>query len=529
MKSKHEKLTNRVSKLRSIRQNWASYLEQIYEVSMPNRNTFSKFADGQKKDNMVFDSTAVVATTTYVSRLQTLLVKPWAKWFILESGSSVPEESKKEINVELEKVSDIIYEELNYSNFSEQISSSFFDLAASTGVIMIREDTRPMSESNLVFESIPLADVMLETAADGDVKTVFRDITLPVGQIKSKWPKAKISTEIQSLIDDDDAQPMELTEGVIYNESKMNYNFVLMQRSAEEKEFLIDETIDESPYIVFREYVTPGETYGRGRLMTVYSDIKSANKIQELALSAAAMSIAGVYTAVSDGVFNVNNARFVPGAVIPVTSNGANPTLAPLAKSSDINVANFELANLRKNINDVLLTMPLGDINEVKGRSATEMSLRQNDFLQTSVAGFNRLQKELLNKVITKVVHILKKMGKLEPIEINGKEVKVKYSSPIASVAADEHMNKLRMFFELMSAMPPEATQSLIAFEKIPQDILDRLDLPEKYIRSEADLKKIIQQKQDMASQQMQIEQAKAGMMGQPQQGMPQEAPQPPM
>ena len=510
MKTKFQKLTSRVERLRGERQTTFSYLEAIYDYSMPNRQTFTKFSTGQKMDNQIFDSTAVIAVNNYVSRIQSLLVKPWTKWFIFEAGSSVPIDDRKGINEELELVSDTVFEELNYSNFSEQISSSFYDLAASTGVIMVREDNRPNSDSNLVFESIPLANVMLETASDGDIKTVFRDIKIAVGQIEAKWPKAKITSDMKNMIEMDDAQQVELTEGVVYNEKEMNYNFVLFEKSVDEKALLLDEILDESPYIVFREYVTPGETYGRGRLQSVFSDIKSANKIQELVLSAAAMSIAGVYTAVSDGVFNVNNARFAPGSVIPVTSNGANPTLAPLSNASNLQVADFELQYLRTNINTVMLTMPLGDINEVKGRTATEMSIRQNDFMQTSVAGFNRLQTELLNKIIKKTMAVLKRMGKVEPIDINGKEVKVKYTSPIATLSGDEELNKIRMLMEFAGGLPPEVANSLIAYEKIPQDVLSALDLPEKYIRSEQEVQKIAEMQQMQQQQQMQIEQQKA-------------------
>ena len=494
MKTKHEQLSKRVEKLRTRQYQWNSYLRDIYEYSMPDRDTFTTYQEGQKKDNRIFDSTAVIATNTYVSRIQTLLVKPWAQWFNLEAGYEIPEESVKGINTELEVVSKTLFQELNYSNFSEQISSSFYDLAASTGILMVREDTRPNSQSNLVFESIPLADVMLATASDGSVKTVFRDMKVPVDQIKAKWPKAKLNADLTQLLETSPDEIIELTEGVVYREKEMNYNFVLFEKSMEDKSFLIDEIIDESPYIVFRESVTPGETYGRGRLMSVYGDIRSANKVMELTLQASAMSIAGVYTAVSDGVFNVNTARFVPGGIIPVSSNGQNPTLAPLSNSSDINVANFELQSLRTNINTVLLTMPLGDVNEVKGRTATEMSIRQNDFLQTSMSGFNRLQSELLNQLVTKVVHILKKAGKIEDIEINGKEVQVKYVSPIASLAGEEKIQKLRVFMELMQQMPPEVSNIMVNYNEIPQEILDMLDLPEKYIRSKEQVEKITQQ-----------------------------------
>lgn len=505
---RQEKLLQKVNKLRGDRQQWVAYLDEVYRYAMPDRNTFTDYEAGQKKDNHIFDSTAVVATNNFVSRIQSLMVKPWSKWFLFEAGSSIPEEDRKGINEDLEKIEDIVYEEINYSNFAEQMSSSFYDLAASTGVIMVRENTKDNSQSSIVFESIPLADVMLGRSSYGDVRTVFRDIKLPVCQIKPKWKLKNLPEELKDLEEREPDTMIDLVEGVEYNEDKGNYNFILFEKSTESESMLIDQEIDESPFIVFREFVTPGETYGRGRLMNILGDVKSANKIMEYTLASAAMSISGVYTAVNDGVFNVNTARFAPGAVIPVTSNASNnPTIQPLQQASDLNVSQFELQELRGNINEVMLTMPLGKVEDVKGRTATEMSIRQNDFLQTSAAGFNRLQTELLGMIVRKVTNILKKLGKIEPIDINGKEVKVRYKSPISQIQGNEELQKIQQFLEFVGAMPEDAANMLVDFQKIPQDVLEHLDLPEKFIRDKEEVQQIIQQQQMMAMQQQQGQQ----------------------
>ena len=155
-------------------------------------------------------------------------------------------------------------------------------------------------------------------------------------------------------------------------------------------------------------------------------------------------------------------------------------------------------------------------VNDVKGRTATEMSIRQNDFLQTSVAGFNRLQTELLSQIIDKTMGVLKKLGKIPKIAINGKEVKVKYVSPIASLEGDEKMQKMRMFMEFVQGLPEQIQATLISYENIPQDIIEALDLPENYVRSESERKQILQAQQQQQQQQMQIEQMKAQGGNQP-------------
>ena len=63
------------------------------------------------------------------------------------------------------------------------------------------------------------------------------------------------------------------------------------------------------------------ERYGRGPVLYALPDIKTLNKVVELTLKNASISIGGVFTAVDDGVLNPQTISIVPGAVIGVSSN----------------------------------------------------------------------------------------------------------------------------------------------------------------------------------------------------------------
>jgi hypothetical protein len=271
---------------------------------------------------------------------------------------------------------------------------------------------------------------------------------------------------------------------------------------------LLSETLEESPFIVFRENVVPGETFGRGRLMSLISDIKTLNKTVELGLKAAALSISGVFTAVDDGILNVKNIRLEPGAIIPVGSNAStNPALSPLQSSANFQIEQMMVQEIRQRINEHLLVEPFGNIKDTSVRSATEMSIRQNDFVQTSVSSFSRLQTELLSKIVNKVIYILKKNGKIPPFTIDGKQVKVQYSSPIAKMQGIEEIQEFTQFMEVMQVIPPDVVQTAIKFDKLPDYIATALSMDKTLLRTPEEQKELIEKNAEMQAmmQQQQI------------------------
>lgn len=505
-----QKILKRYNKAKSTAELWRTNLQEIYQYVIPNRDLYTETTPGAKKDDLVYDSTPLIATNKYVSRLQNLLVRPWTDWFQLTSGSNVPVEQKPQIDEYLQKTTDIIMDAINHSNFSTQISEAFTDLAVSTGVIMVNEDNNPNSDSDIIFKTIPLAHVSLETSSNGEVKTVFREFEIPLNQIKATWNKAELTEEMKEMEDENPIAPQKIIECTIYREDDFKYDFCVMTPAGK---VLLKETIDESPFIVFRESVVPGETFGRGRLMTLISDIKTLNKTVELGLKAASLAISGVFTAVDDGILNVKNIRLQPGAIIPVGSNASNnPSLAPLQSPANFQIEQMMIQDIKSRINEHMLVEPFGNINDTSVRSATEMNIRQNDFVQTSVASFSRLQTELLSKIVNKVIYILKKNGKIPEMTVNGKDVKVKYSSPIAKMQGIEEIQEFTQFMEVMQAIPPEVLQTAVKFDKIPDYIADALSMDKSLLRNDEEKKELTEKNiemQSMMAQKQMIDQQK--------------------
>jgi len=495
-----QKTLKRYLKAKGNAELWRTNLQEVYQYVIPNRDLFTDYTKGQKKDQLVYDSSPLIATNKYVSRLQNLLVRPWTDWFSLTAGTEVPEEQKGELDDYLQQTTDIIMDAINHSNFSTQISEAFTDLAVSTGVMMVNEDVNPHSDSDIIFKTIPLAHVALETSSQGDVKTVYRQFKIPLNQIKATWSKATLTTEMLDVYEENPTAEQDIIECTVYREEDFMFNFVVMTVDGK---VLLEEVIEESPFIVFRESVVPGEDFGRGRLMDLIADIKTLNKTVELGLKAASLAISGVFTAVDDGILNVKNIRLEPGAIIPVGSNATNnPALAPLNSPANFQIEQMLVQEIRQRINTHMLVEPFGDINDTSVRTATEMSMRQNDFIQTSVSSFSRLQTELLSKVINKVIYILKKNGKIPELNIDGKAVKVKYSSPIGKLQGIEEIQEFQQFMEIMAMIPPENVQTTVKFDKVPAYIADALTLDKELIRTTDEQKEFTEKASEMAAMQ---------------------------
>lgn len=248
--------------------------------------------------------------------------------------------------------------------------------------------------------------------------------------------------------------------------------------------------------------VVPGETLGRGRVMQLLPDIKTLNKINEFTLRNAALSISGVYTAQDDGVINPYTITLEPVAVIPVGSNdNSNPTLRPLDRSGDFNVGELIASEYRERINKGLFAEPYGGM-ESPTKTATEMSLRGQELVMSAGSAFSRLQTEFIEKVIRRVVHILSKEGKIEPVKVDGSWVTIKHTSPLARAQDQEDLLAMQQFMEMGGALGPEMFGLGAKLEDIVAWTGQKLGIEQKLLRTEAERAQMQEQAADIMNAQ---------------------------
>lgn len=473
---RHKKAKGNFNEYRSV-------LEESYMYALPDKGYFNTLSNG-KRTTTLYDSTAVLGLGTYADKAQQNLVPPWRQWFLLIPGSEIPEEMHDAVQPQLDEISEVIYDHINHSNFNTKMNEALQDVGISTGIITIEEGDG--IESSLEFDSVGPEDVVFESGTDGTLQNFYRILKLKVREIEDKVPNAKLNDTLNKKLQEDENQKVELVECVVKYDNKYTHTVYY----EEDKFILMQVEDDTSPYIGFRERVSSKGVYGMGRVIQLLPDIKVLNKISEMDLQNAGLAISGVYTATDDGILNPYNVRLIPGTVIPVGSNAnQNPSLRPLERSGDFNIAALKIEQKQELITKVLFGMPLGSITKTPVRTATEISERANETFEMTSAAFSRFQTELLERLIKRIVDVLQKAGKIAPIVVDGKEITIKFTSPLAKQQDRVDIQTITDTAQAIAAtgIPAESIGQSIKYEDIPAYIAENMGLPAKLIRSEAE------------------------------------------
>ena len=485
------RLLQKYERAKQARSLFEPLFDECYEYALPMRQSFYSESAGQRRDDRIFDETAVVGTQEFASRLQSGLVPNFARWADFVAGSEVPKEQIDQVNNQLDEVTEYVFEVMQNSNFGQEIHESFMDLAVGTGVILAEEGD---AINPVRFNAIPLPSVVLDTGPDDNIDHVFRERELKVSEILVAYPKAVLPERLVRQSQSNPDAKVKLVEAVCRNYDKPNeeaHDYYVVD--VEDKAVIFYQQfkgVGSNPFVCFRWSKASGEVYGRGPLVNALSAIKTTNLTIELILENAQMAISGIYQMDDDGVVNTDTINLVPGTIIPKAMGSAG--LQPIKAAGDFNVANLVLGDMRSNIKRALYNDMLGDPNKTPA-SATEVAERMADLSRRIGSAFGRLQAEMVQPILQRVVHILKKQGRIELPTINGREVKVKSVSPLAQAQANQDISSVSRYLQLVgSTFGPEILNVLIRSDDVAVYLAKKFGVPDSLVRDDVERQQII-------------------------------------
>ena len=473
----------------AVKDHWRDKFEEAYEYCLPNRESFYDESPGQKRTDKIFDETAVVGVQEFASRLQSGIVPTFARWADFQAGVEIPEEQKSEVNLQLDKITEYVFEILQNSNFNQEVHEAFMDLAVGTGCMLVEEGD---AVNPVKFTAVPLPKVCLLNGPDGKIDTVYRTRKVKPEHIRVLYPKAIIPENFNLL-----QQKKELTiiEAVykIYQDNVEKYKYCVVLDNP--KAVIFEEEYEgegSNPYLVFRWNKASGEVYGRGPIFNAMGAIKTCNLTVELILQNAQMSVSGVYTYEDDGVINPDNIALVPGSLIPVAPGSRG--LSAIQSASNFDVAQLVLNDMRQNIKKALYMEALGR-PEGTPMTATEVSERMADLSRQIGSSFGRLQSEFIHPLLKRIIRILSKQGRIELPKVNGREVKIGARSPLAQAQHMQDVSDVNRFNEIIAGtFGPQMINVIVNQNETAKYLAQKMNLPEKLIRDEEEQKQIIQQ-----------------------------------
>ena len=496
-----KKYIEKYSKARSARSNFEELFQDCYDYALPQREGFHYTSPGQRRDDKIFDETAVVGVQEFASRLQAGLVPNFVRWADLIAGSEVPPEETEEINKRLEEVSEYVFEILQNSNFSTEIHECFLDLAVGTACIQIDEGD---AVNPVRFTAIPIPHIVLDTGPDDRIDHVYREREIRYRDIPIVYPSAVLTPKMADMAQTRGDEKVKILEVVCRLYDKPNverYGYYVIDRIQGELVYTtVFEGIGSNPFIAFRWSKAAGEIYGRGPLVNALSAIKTTNLTIQLVLENAQMAISGIYQMDDDGIINPDTINLVPGTVIPKAPGSSGLQAIPTAGSFD--VANLVLNDMRLNIKRALYNDMLGDPNKTPA-TATEIAERMADLSRRIGSAFGRLQYEMVQPLIQRVVYILKKQGRIDLPTINGREVKIRSISPLAQAQANEDITSVDRFLEMVALrFGPNMINMLIDSEETSIYLAKKFGVPETLVRDESEREEMKMIAQQMAMQQ---------------------------
>jgi len=510
-----EVLKKRYKKAQTHKEQWRAIYEEAYEYALPMRNLYDGYYEqstpGQNKMKRVFDSTAIHSTARFANRLQSSLFPPQRAWCRLSPGNEIPQEREIETQQDLDFYSERMFSVMNQSGFDLAMGEFLLDLAVGTAVMLIQpgDELTPIR-----YTAIPSYHVTFDEGPNGNVDTVYRKFRRPFRVIDKEWPDAEMPEEMIRKYQEDPTEMVELLEATYTEDNKIYYCLMAMEDDYK----LVNRTLKSFPFVISRYMKASNERYGRGPILYCLPDIKTLNKVVELTLKNASISIGGVFTAVDDGVLNPQTISIVPGAVIGVSSNGGprGPSLAPLPRSGDANLSQIVANDLRANIKKTLLDEGLTPDN-MSARSATEINARLSDLAQNLGSAFGRLISETMHPIVRRTLELMDEMGMIElPLKVNGLEVKVTPVSPLAMANNMEKVSEIMQFMQVSQALGPQA-QTLLRMDAVGDYLADQLGIP-------AELRTTPQERQQIQQELLQAAQAQlqAQGMAQPEQAIEQ-------
>jgi len=513
-----ERVIARFEVAKSRRHNWKETYREAQTYASPQRENFDHREEGTRKDrsDVVFDSTLIEALDKFASNLQSTLVPPAKKWSNLVAGERIPKEKRDSANKQLGVVRDIFFRAIHNSNFDIQVAESFLDLGIGTGNLMFTKGT---INKPFIFRSAPLEEVYLERGPEGDVGAKFREHKVAVRDIKELWSDAKFDSKLNKLLEEKPETEINFVEATIPAKIKIEVlgedgkqttrtvdGFQYIVLMAKDKTIVVNREQESSPWIPFRWSVKSGEVYGRGPVLKTLANAKTLNKTVEFVLKNASMAISGAWTVVDDGVINLNTIQISPGAKIPVMSNAGGltgPTIAPLQTGGRFDISQLIVSDLKASINSIMFAEPLGPI-DLPVKTATEVSIRQQELSKRIGSAFGRLQFELIVPLVNRGLFILEELGliDLSGFRVDGNFIALEHISPLAMAQDQEELMSMIRYAETLGGIfGPEAVLLLVKPDEFARKTAALLNVPTEVVPTADEFKKMKEQIAQIAAQ----------------------------
>lgn len=445
-------------------QHWQEISERIWPMTSRSFNPYWFTSPGNKRNELVFDSTAALALNRFAAILDSLLTPRNSTWHILRAQDRKLRK-RRDIQLYFEEVNQVLFDARYdaHANFMAQNQINYKSLGAFGTGSMFIDPLAPMAgrkAGGLRYRAIFLGEIYCSENHQGIVDKVFRFFRLSARQAEQKWGDkcpAKIR-EIGKTQPDQQFHFIHLVEpradvDPVRRDAK-GMPFASYYVSKEENVVVEEGGYTSFPYAVPRYEQGPNEVYGRSIAMDLLPAIKTLNEEKKTVLKQGHKALDPTLLMHDDGVLDGFSLR--PGAmnIGGVTADGK--PLVHALPVGDIKAGKELMDDERELIKDGFLVSLFQILTESPQMTATEVMERTREKGILLAPSVGRQWSEYLDPMIHRELDVLSFQGMLPPMPQALKEAGgfygIRYDSPLTRAQRAEQSAGL--FRNIESLLP---------------------------------------------------------------------------
>lgn len=520
--TRKEQMERRWVSLKNERSSFLSHWRDLSEQIRPRGSRFlvTDRNKGTKVNSSIINNTPTVSARTLAAGMMSGITSPSRPWFRLTTPDPVLAEIDS-VKVWLHAVEERIRLTLAKSNCYNSLHQLYSDLGVhGVGVVHVDEDDEKVIHSYVY----PIGSYCLATNAKGEVDTCFRETSLSVKQMVERFTKAKCSLAVQRMFDQGELDTaVVVLHAVAPNEdfkpgqlgpTGKRFSSCWMELGQESvTDFLLEAGYDDAPFMAPRWSVVDGDAYGDSPGMASLGDCralqlyeKRSAEISDKTSSPAMKGPASLRGTV---------ASLLPGSMTYLADSQPGQTFEPVFTPDPraIEVIQGKIQQCEQRIKETFYATLWLMLSQADSRmTATEVVARKEEALLQLGTVLERLQTELLDKLISRIFSVLlrKSLIPKPPEELQGRELRVEYVSVLAAAQrahATTGIERASSFVANLSAVKPDALDTL-DFDQVVTEYSSSLGVPPQIVRSDDQVQLIRQQRAKAAQAQQQMAQA---------------------
>lgn len=453
--SRADELIRRHQELAATRATWENHWREIAERVLPRQDSFqTKWSEGAKRNEKIFDSTAPIALERFAAAMESMLTPRAQRWHRLRASDQALNEADG-VRDWFRRVEDILFA-ARYSpraNYASQQHETYMSLGAfGTGVLFVGEEVG----SGLRYKSIHLSDCCFAEDANGRIDTVFRKYRLSARQAAQRWPEKDLPRGIRRAVEKEPERRFDFLHAVMpRGEIKRgkadakNLPFASTHLAVEGRQIMQDGGFEQFPYAVSRYVTAPNEVYGRSPAMAVLPDIKMLNEMSRTIIRAAHKTVDPPVLIHDDGILG-GRPDLRPNAInYGGVDSAGRPLMQPFQNNARVDIGLDMMNQRREVINDAFLVSLFQILVQGPAMTATEVLERAQEKGVLLGPTVGRQQSESLGPMIERELSILARADALPPMPAAlrdaGGDYEIQYDSPLTRAQrAEEGLGVMR-------------------------------------------------------------------------------------